>query len=48
MVTKGLWNEVRDWFSKRQKAKAGRLAANENAGDGGEGDIFTRAGVAAE
>ena len=49
-ATRGNWNEVWDGFDKRQKAKAGK-AANEDAagGDaGGEGDMFSKAGIAAE
>ncbi|MGK0493335.1 MAG: ribonucleoside-diphosphate reductase beta chain, partial [Sphingomonas echinoides] len=47
-ATRGNWNEVWDGFDKRQKAKAGAGAAvaNEDAGEGG--DMFSRAGVAAE
>ena len=48
VVIKGQWNEVWGSFDKRRKAKAGWPAANEDAGDGGEGDMFTRACVAAE
>jgi ribonucleoside-diphosphate reductase beta chain len=44
-ATRGNWNEVWDSFDKRRKAKAGP-AANEEIGD--EGDMFARAGVAAE
>ena len=46
-ATKGRWNEVWDSFEKRQKAKVGRPAANEDAGEE-VGDMFSRAGVAAE
>lgn len=45
-ATRGNWNEVWDSFDKRQKVKAAP-AANEDAGDG-EGDMFSRAGIAAE
>ena len=44
-ATRGQWSDVWDSFDKRQKAKGGK-AANEDAGD--EGDMFSRAGVAAE
>ncbi|MGN6536574.1 MAG: ribonucleotide-diphosphate reductase subunit beta, partial [Mesorhizobium sp.] len=44
-ATRGNWNEVWDSFDKRQKAKAGP-AANEE--EGGEGDMFSKAGIAAE
>jgi ribonucleoside-diphosphate reductase beta chain len=47
-ATRGNWNEVWDGFDKRQKAKVGvgAAVANEDAGEGG--DMFSRAGVAAE
>jgi ribonucleoside-diphosphate reductase beta chain len=45
-ATKGQWNDVWDSFDKRQKAKIGRPAANEDAGM--SGDMFSAAGVAAE
>jgi ribonucleoside-diphosphate reductase beta chain len=49
-ATRGNWNEVWDSFDRRQKAKAD--AANDGAGAEAaaqdEGDMFTRAGVAAE
>jgi ribonucleoside-diphosphate reductase beta chain len=47
-ATRGNWNEVWDGFDKRQKAKAGVgvPVANEDAGEAG--DMFSRAGVAAE
>jgi ribonucleoside-diphosphate reductase beta chain len=45
-ATRGNWNEVWDNFDRRQKAKGD--AAND-APEGEEGgDMFTRAGVAAE
>jgi ribonucleoside-diphosphate reductase beta chain len=47
-ATRGNWNEVWDGFDKRQKAKigpAGVAFANE---DSDAGDMFSRAGVAAE
>src|SRR6201990_2344259 len=43
-ATRGNWNEVRDAFDNRKQAKLSS-AANE---DVGEGDMFSRAGVAAE
>ncbi|MDB5688024.1 MAG: ribonucleotide-diphosphate reductase subunit beta, partial [Rhizorhabdus sp.] len=49
-ATRGNWNEVWDGFDKRQKAKGGK-AANEDAdagSAGGEGDMFSKAGIAAE
>ncbi|WP_375420179.1 ribonucleotide-diphosphate reductase subunit beta, partial [uncultured Sphingomonas sp.] len=46
-ATKGQWNDVWDSFDKRQKAKVGRPAANEDAGQE-SGDMFSAAGVAAE
>ena len=49
-ATRGNWNEVWDGFDKRQKAK-GAKPANEDAGGGdagGEGDMFSKAGIAAE
>ena len=46
-ATKGQWNDVWDSFDKRQKAKVGRPAANEDAGQD-SGDMFSAAGVAAE
>jgi ribonucleoside-diphosphate reductase beta chain len=45
-ATRGNWNEVWDSFDKRQKAKV-VPAANEEAGDVG-GDMFSKAGIAAE
>ena len=49
-ATRGNWGEVWDSFDRRQKAKAD--AANDGAGAEAaaqdEGDMFTRAGVAAE
>jgi ribonucleoside-diphosphate reductase beta chain len=44
-ATRGQWNDVWSSFDKRQKAKA--PAANE-AGEDEGGDMFSRAGVAAE
>lgn len=47
MATRGSWNEVWDAFDRRMKAKA----ANDGDGagtEGGEEDMFSRAGVAAE
>ena len=44
-VTESVWNEVWDSFDKRQKAKATKPAANEDAESG---DMFSAAGVAAE
>lgn len=46
-ATRGQWNEVWASFDKRQKANA-KPAANEDAGDGESGDMFSRAGMAAE
>jgi ribonucleoside-diphosphate reductase beta chain len=43
-ATRGNWNEVWDAFDRRKAAKMG-TAANEDAS---EGDMFSRAGVAAE
>jgi len=45
-ATKGQWNDVWDSFDKRQTAKKGAPAANEDAGS--VGDMFSAAGVAAE
>ncbi|MDR6787267.1 ribonucleoside-diphosphate reductase beta chain [Sphingomonas sp. BE138] len=45
-ATRGQWNDVWDSFDKRQKAKTATAAANEEPGD--MGDMFARAGVAAE
>lgn len=45
-ATKGQRNDVWDSFDKRQKAKVGRSAANEDARDAG--DMSSRAGVEAE
>jgi ribonucleoside-diphosphate reductase beta chain len=54
-ATRGNWGEVWDNFDRRQKAKAaandgeGAASAAENAADGeGTGDMFEKAGVAAE
>ncbi|KAK0330396.1 hypothetical protein LTR94_033019, partial [Friedmanniomyces endolithicus] len=44
-ATKGQWNDVWDAFDKRRKAK-GAKAANEDPAE--TGDMFSRAGVAAE
>ena len=44
-ATRGNWNEVWDSFDKRQKAKAGTPANEEEDGDG---DMFSKAGIAAE
>jgi ribonucleoside-diphosphate reductase beta chain len=44
-ATRGNWNEVWDAFNSRRNAKGAGTAANE---DSGEGDIFSRAGVAAQ
>ena len=46
-ATRGNWNEVWDGFDKRQKAKAG-ARANEEEDAGGDGDMFSKAGIAAE
>ena len=46
-ATKGQWNDVWDSFDKRQKAKAVK-PANEDLGLLDGGDMFSRAGVAAE
>ena len=46
-ATRGNWNEVWDGFDKRQKAKVGVGAAVANE-DAEGGDMFSRAGVAAE
>jgi ribonucleoside-diphosphate reductase beta chain len=45
-ATKGQWNDVWDSFDKRQKAKLIVPPANEDVS--GMGDMFARAGVAAE
>ncbi|MEH3104014.1 MAG: ribonucleotide-diphosphate reductase subunit beta [Sphingomonas phyllosphaerae] len=45
-ATRGQWNDVWDSFDKRQKAKVVTAAANEDPGE--TGDMFSRAGVAAE
>jgi ribonucleoside-diphosphate reductase beta chain len=45
-ATKGQWNDVWDAFDKRQKAKIIMPPANEDLS--GMGDMFSRAGVAAE
>jgi ribonucleoside-diphosphate reductase beta chain len=45
-ATRGNWNEVWESFDKRQKAKGGATAANEE--DEGDGDMFSKAGIAAE
>jgi ribonucleoside-diphosphate reductase beta chain len=45
-ATRGQWSDVWDSFDKRQRAKAGP-AAND-VPDTDEGDMFSRAGVAAE
>jgi ribonucleoside-diphosphate reductase beta chain len=45
-ATRGNWGEVWDNFDRRKAAKSA-LAANEDA-TSNEGDMFTRAGVAAE
>jgi ribonucleoside-diphosphate reductase beta chain len=47
-ATKGEWNTVWDSFDKRQKAKAGPAAAANEGSEGDGGDMFSRAGVAAE
>jgi ribonucleoside-diphosphate reductase beta chain len=49
-ATRGNWNEVWDNFDRRQKARAANDSAEASAEeDGGdEGDMFSRAGVAAE
>jgi ribonucleoside-diphosphate reductase beta chain len=50
-ATRGNWNEVWDNFDRRQKAKAANDVASDDSAeaDGGdEGDMFSRAGVAAE
>ena len=54
-ATRGNWNEVWDNFDRRQKAKAaandgeGGASAADDAADGeGTGDMFEKAGVAAE
>ena len=46
-ATKGQWNDVWDSFDKRQKAKSAK-PANEDLGLLDGGDMFSRAGVAAE
>ncbi|VXC86436.1 ribonucleotide-diphosphate reductase subunit beta [Sphingomonas sp. 8AM] len=45
-ATRGQWNDVWDSFDKRQKAKVITAAANEDPTE--MGDMFARAGVAAE
>src|ERR1700759_1991533 len=49
-ATRGNWGEVWESFDKSQKAKAANYADGAAACkcDGDEGDMFTRAGVAAE
>jgi ribonucleoside-diphosphate reductase beta chain len=51
-ATRGNWGEVWDSFDKRQGAKAANdaegLSAEASAKADEEGDMFTRAGVAAE
>ena len=53
-ATRGNWNEVWDNFDRRQKAKAAANdgvsgeAAEAAADDAGTGDMFEKAGVAAE
>jgi ribonucleoside-diphosphate reductase beta chain len=51
-ATRGNWNEVWDNFDRRQKAKAANdgaeAAADAAAGEGGDPDMFSAAGVAAE
>jgi len=43
-ATRGNWNEVWDAFDRRKAAKNGAAANEDEAG----GDMFSRAGVAAE
>ena len=45
-ATRGQWNDVWDSFDKRQTARKGPAPANDAPED--EGDMFSRAGVAAE
>jgi ribonucleoside-diphosphate reductase beta chain len=45
-ATRGNWNEVWDSFDKRQKAKAAPAANEDASGEGG--DMFSKAGIAAE
>jgi ribonucleoside-diphosphate reductase beta chain len=50
-ATRGNWNEVWDNFDRRQKAKAANDEEAEGAEaseGGGDGDMFSHAGVAAE
>ena len=52
-ATKGDWNTVWASFDQRQKAKSsaandGQDGAGDEGGNGDEGDMFSRAGVAAE
>jgi ribonucleoside-diphosphate reductase beta chain len=51
-ATRGNWNVVWDNFDRRQKAKAANdgaeAAADAAAGEGGDPDMFSAAGVAAE
>jgi ribonucleoside-diphosphate reductase beta chain len=52
-ATRGNWNEVWDNFDRRQKAKAsaandGEDGLSAEASAQAEGDMFSRAGVAAE
>jgi ribonucleoside-diphosphate reductase beta chain len=48
-ATRGNWNEVWDNFDRRQKAKAANDGGSSaEASAEAEGDMFSRAGVAAE
>jgi ribonucleoside-diphosphate reductase beta chain len=46
-ATRGNWNEVWENFDRRQKAKAAN-DGGEASGEGGDPDMFSAAGVAAE